>query len=672
MNRILTLVLIALITVFAIHIVNINGEGARADLTESELYSLTEGTRDILTKMKQEGVKPIDIKLYFSMTAGKSLPQFIKNFITYNQYIRNLLKEYARYSDGKIRVSYIDPVPDSDESQDASDYGLDGKVINQYGDQFFFGLVFETQTGSKDIIDFLWPEKQETIEYEISKRVYNLLWPKKQRIAILSGIDPLPDDNPYMAQLMAAQGKQAPEPWISMQVLQETYEVSRLDKEVESISRDEYDLLLVIHPKGFGDKTLWTINEWVVTGGETIVFLDPFSIEDQAPSSPQQPWAQLQYEPSSNLDKLLETWGITREDSKFAVDYELAVKRAYDRRGGAERIITDLMISDKTASTTLNQDIPIFQGLSSLRFYLAGVLKTKDDAPAEITPLITTTDAGGSLTIKPGFGGNDELAYTDLNNPPKLLDNYSPGDQKLALAYLIQGKLPSAFPEGASFPKETPQTPPGMPPGFQMPPDEDAEMITKEPLPEDQLSETRVLVFADVDFITDQLAFQNSLFGVQAVNDNYKVLLNSVDYLLGAKELMKVRSKRRIRRPFALFDRIEARADEQVLDQERRIRADIERFQQEVQEKQRGMSQKNAVLLQKKVRDDIASLNEKISEGNRELREIKKQKRAVLAKEEAFVSFSIVWLMPILVCIGGLAAFYRRRNQKLAAKESGA
>ena len=74
MNRIITLVLIAIITVFAIHIVNINGEGARADMTESELYSLSEGTRDILTKMKQEGVKPIDVKLYFSMTAGSLWP----------------------------------------------------------------------------------------------------------------------------------------------------------------------------------------------------------------------------------------------------------------------------------------------------------------------------------------------------------------------------------------------------------------------------------------------------------------------------------------------------------------------------------------------------------------------------------------------------------------------
>ena len=62
------------------------------------------------------------------------------------------------------------------------DDGLDGKPINQHGDLFFFGLLFETQTGSKDVIDFLWPNRQEDIEYEISRRIYELLWPASPRL----------------------------------------------------------------------------------------------------------------------------------------------------------------------------------------------------------------------------------------------------------------------------------------------------------------------------------------------------------------------------------------------------------------------------------------------------------------------------------------------------------
>ena len=62
---------------------------------------------------------------------------------------------------------------------------------------------------------------------------------------------------------------------------------------------------------------------------------------------------------------------------------------------------------------------------------------------------------------------------------------------------------------------------------------------------------------ADTDLIADQVAFQNSLIGTIAVNDNHKLLLNAVDYLFGADELMAVRAKSSIRRPFTLFDEIE-------------------------------------------------------------------------------------------------------------------
>jgi len=673
-NRILSVALIVLITAFTVHVLYRVAEGARLDLTETKLYSLNEGTHEILEKMKKEGVKPIEVKLYFSETTGKTLPRFIKNFINYKDYVYNLLREYERYSDGKISVTIIDPKPDSDEAQDAADYRLEGQAINQQGDLFYFGLVFETQTGSRDVIEFLWPEKQESIEYEISKKLYNLLWPQKERIAVLSSLDPLPDDNPYMAQMLAAQGRRPPEPWIIMEMLKESYEVTRLDKNVDSISKDEFDLLLVIHPKSFSDKALWAINEWVVTGGPAIVMLDAYTILDQAPNNPQQPWAQLQYKPASNLEKLLKAWGLQRREDIFVADYDLAVRRPVDRGRPAEPVVTDLMTSAQTAAETFNLELPISQGLANVRFFMPGAIETLDGAPEGIayTPVVTTTQAGGTLRIKPGFGGGDELAYTDLQEPAKLLDAYRPEDHKIALAYLAQGKLPTAFPDGAEFPAETPEPPPGMPPGFEMPVPEDAEMIKKEPLPEDSLAASRLLVFSDLDFIADQVAFQQSFFGVVANYDNHKLFLNAVDFLIGAEELMKVRSKKNIRRPFTLFDEIEAQADKALLEKERQIRAEIDQFQEELREKQGGVNRENAALFKKKVADDIERLNEQIRVRERELREIRKEKRALLESEEFWVRFSIMWLAPILVCVAGIASFFRRRAQREAAQASSA
>jgi ABC-type uncharacterized transport system involved in gliding motility auxiliary subunit len=285
---------------------------------------------------------------------------------------------------------------------------------------------------------------------------------------------------------------------------------------------------------------------------------------------------------------------------------------------------------------------------------MAGVLEKREEAKAEITPLIKTTPQGDELKVKPGFGEGKELAYTDLNSPTKFLDRYSPTGEKI-LSFMIHGQMDSVYPEGTSFPKETPQAPPGMPPGFKMPVPEDAEMITKEAIPAERFQETRIIVFSDVDFISDPIAFQQSLFGVQAVNDNHKILLNCADYLLGSEELMAVRAKQSIRRPFEVFDQIEAEADRRTREHERNIRNEIERFQAEVREKQQGMNQKDAVLFEKKLADEVANLNEQIRSREKELREIKKQKRATLESRESFVSFTIVGLMPLLICIFGLA-----------------
>lgn len=669
-ERLITVILIVLISVFGVHVVYQNTDGWRVDVTEEGLYTLTEGTQEILEKMKKEGVKPVTVKLYFSMTAGKSLPKFIKNFITYHQYVANLLKEYRRYSGGKIKLEFIDPVPDTDESRDAADYGLDGKLINQHGDLFYFGVVFETQTGSKDLIDFLWPEKQETVEYEISKRLYNLLWPTQKRIGILSSLEVMPDtSNPYYAQMLAAQGKEPPEPWTTIKLLQESYEVSLIDSESDHISRDEYDLVLVIHPRSFSEKTLWALDEWVITGGNTLIFLDPYCVEDQPPPNPQQPFARFQYKAASNLKTLLDKWGLEREEDQIAVDFDLAVKRPTTRNGPAQKVLADLSVDEASSVLTLNQDSPVFKGLKNLRFYLAGALTSKSDPSVALTPLITTTSKGSTLTIKPGFPGGDELSFMDVEqNPGKLVDKYIPGTEPVVLAYLAHGQFPSAFPDGARFPESTPTPPPGLPPDIQMPPDEDAEWIEKEAVPEDQREESSVMVFADVDFISDNFSFQRAFFGLRAINDNYKVLLNAVDFLLGSKELLKVRSKTSIQRPFIKFEQIEEQADARTLEKEREYRANVERFQQQLTEKQSELNQQNAPLLEKRIRDELAQLQEQKAEAERQLHEIRKSKRSRFEFEEAKIRFFTMWFTPILVFCLGMGLWLNRRMKDQKAK----
>ena len=691
--RTLTIGLLSLVTILSIHVLSRVLEGATADFTSQNIYSLSDGTNQILDRMNEDGVQPVEITLYFSETTGKTLPRFIKDFITYERYLRHLLRAYERAAQGKIEVSVIDPLTDSDEAVEAAQDGLEGRAVNEHGDQFFFGLTVETQTGSKASIPFLWPEEQESIEYEISKRLTSLLWPDSKRIGILAGLEVFGTaDNPYLAQMLAAQGRQPSETWIAIRLLEESYQVSNLGTDVEHISHDDYDLVIVIHPKGFGGKALWALDEWIVTGGKTLVFLDPYSVADPAPQDPQQPLAALQYEPASSLDPLLAAWGLEMPARTFAADLDLAVRRLVVRGGARESVVVDLLL-DGDGWAGSNRLSPVIQGLGDVRFFMSGVLREtgvttssgSDETVAEDgavaapqesdgltrTPLIATTSSGSTLEIAPGFGSGtgSGLFYTDLNDAAALRDALAPATKPVVIAYQLDGRLPSAYPDGVEFPSTDPARPPGLPATIDLPPSEGAEMIQKNPVPDDQRAEATVLVYADVDVISDSLGFQRNILGViQATNDNHRLFLNSVDHLLGSRDLMSVRTARRLDRPFTLFDQIEADAETETLERERQIREEIEGVQAELLSKQGEITERNAALFQRRVQDEVDALNERIREGNQELRAIRVARRAALEQKENRVRFAVLGWMPTLVLILGLVLYVRRTRQERLAK----
>ncbi len=670
-----TISLVGLLTVFSVHLFDRWLTDVRVDLTQDDLYSLTEGSKSLLARMSDEGVKPVDVTLYFSETTGKTLPKFIKDFIGYERYLRSLLREYERASDGRVRVGFVDPIPDTDEAQDAADAGLEGKMINQEGDQFFFGLELETQTGSREVIPFLWPNEQENVEYEITKALSRLVWSERKRVGVLSSLEVSGSgDDPYMAQMLAAQGRQPTPKWIAVQLLDELYETSKVEANATEISPDDYDVLVVIHPKNLPQKTLFAIDQFVARGGRLLAFVDPYALDDQAPQNPQQPWMALQYQPASDLSPLLEHWGLARPANEFVADFELAVRRPLGN-GGAETLLVDLDISGDDAKAALAADSPVVQGLSNLRFLLAGALEpvapegengSSEASDVERYPLVTTTASGSTLTVTPGIGGQgDGLAYTDFNNPAALRDAFEPGTEPVAMAYVVRGKLGTAFPQGVEYPAQEPERPPGLPPGIELPPPEGTEMVRAEPLDASEVADSAVVVFADVDFISDQIAFIRNPFGlVQAANDNHRVFLNAVDYLLGSEELMSVRSKRPVRRPFELFDDIEAQAEQDTLEREEQIRAEIENFEQELRDKQSAITTRNASLFQKQVQDEVADLNERITEAQNELREIRKDRRARLEREESSVRFAVLGWMPLVILALGCWRAFRRRSDR--------
>ena len=97
------LVLLAILFVTLTILSSVFLKGMRFDLTENSLYTLSDGTRNILKNMDE----PVNLYLYFSEDVSRDLPQFR----SYARWAGEMLEEFADRSGGKLTLQRVDPVP---------------------------------------------------------------------------------------------------------------------------------------------------------------------------------------------------------------------------------------------------------------------------------------------------------------------------------------------------------------------------------------------------------------------------------------------------------------------------------------------------------------------------------------------------------------------------------
>src|SRR2546428_14148683 len=97
----------------------------RIDLTQGRLFTLSEGTRAVLSKLES----PVKIRLYFTQAdAGVPLP--IK---AYGRRVEDLLAEFRQAGLGNVLLEKLDPPADSDAEGSATLEGLESQVTGTGG-----------------------------------------------------------------------------------------------------------------------------------------------------------------------------------------------------------------------------------------------------------------------------------------------------------------------------------------------------------------------------------------------------------------------------------------------------------------------------------------------------------------------------------------------------------
>lgn len=610
MNRLTRGILaIFLVMVIAVSAISLSGgvlKNVRADLTAQKLYTLSGGTKEILASLKQ----PITMKLFYTKTAAinSSIDQ-IRYYNNYYTFVRALLEEYQANGGGNVKLEVIDPRPYTDEELAAVRYGLRRIPLGE-DENFIFGLVVQTQFGVTKVIDFFTPDRQQLVEYDISYLIDTAITRDKRRLGLLSSLD-LMGDTGYMAQMKRMQNQQPKQKWAIVGELEKKYDVVTVPTDTQEIT--DVDILLVVHPKDLPEQTLFAIDQFILKGGRAIVAVDPYCVSDMPDM--QQRMQGAEHDATSNLARLLSTWGLVMPANTFAGDLMLTRSESTRRGQRPEPILPLLQLN--SAHHCFNADQPMTAQLNSVQLFFAGVLKVKEiDTAAGLThtPLLMTSEKGNSWTAD-----EQELMMPDYGG---FVRRFRTGQQPVSMAYMVSGTFRTAFPEGIQVSDET----------AEAPADGDAApaMKTLTGLTE-SLEPCAVVVLADVDMLSNMMAFnpQAMQFGMTVpVGDNSSLLFNAIEDLSGSTQLISIRSRGNFGRPFTVVDEIEAAADASTAQEEARIMAEIQGFENQLNEKIRAIEGENkGQLIGQTIIEEKQKIELQLRAAEKQLRDIKMQKR---------------------------------------------
>lgn len=91
-------------------------DGWRADVTESQVWTLSDGTETLLSELNE----PLHLRLYLSDGLTEAAPQLS----AYADRVRGMLESYSDKADGQITLEVIDPEPFSNTEDRAVGFGI--------------------------------------------------------------------------------------------------------------------------------------------------------------------------------------------------------------------------------------------------------------------------------------------------------------------------------------------------------------------------------------------------------------------------------------------------------------------------------------------------------------------------------------------------------------------
>lgn len=611
------LVLIALLFLGVTILTTFALRGVRLDLTESKLYSISPGTQSILDKLDE----PINLYFFFSQDASKDSP----SLRAYAQRVRELLEELAQRSDGKLRLTILNPEPFSEEEDRAAEFGLSAAPITAGGETIYFGLAGTNSVDGREVIPLFQPQKEEFLEYEVASLIHRLGNPDRPVVGLLTSL-------PVDARFDPQTGRMAPG-WAIVSQLRQMFEVQPLTPDAGAID-SKITTLLLIHPKDLSERTLYAIDQFVLRGGKLIAFIDPQSEEDQPMPMGQMPSMGSR---SSTLGPLLTAWGVEYDENKVLGDRELGLVVSL-RQGEAPS--QHVAIVGLNRESMNDSDIVVSE-LDSINVMTSGVLIPTKDSKLTFEPLLQSSKDSMLFPVE---------RMGMLEDSRSLLNGFRPSGERYAIAARVHGKFASAFPEGVAAGEGT-------------------QPVTH--LKESQ-TESHVILVADTDVLADPLwvraqeVFGQRFFVAWANNGDF--VANALDNLAGSADLISIRGRQSFFRPFDRVEALRRQADEQLRAKEQELDAELRETERKVSELEASRGAQGSLVMSPEQEAELNRFQQQRVRIRKELRDVQRSLDLEIERLGSVLKFLNIALVPALIACAAIGIAVARRRRLRAGR----
>lgn len=588
---------------------------ARIDLTGNQLYTLSDGTRKIVGGIPE----PLDVYLFFSDKATADLPQFR----TYAGRVREMLEEFASRSGGKLKLHVVDPLPFSEDEDRATAFGLRPINLGNNADPVYFGIAGTNSVGDSQILPFLDPNKESFLEYDLARLVYSLANPKKPVVGLLAGLPMTAGFDPMTQQIR--------QPWIVTDQLRQLFDLRTLEPGFDKVD-DDVQVLMLVHPKNLPEQTLYAIDQFILKGGHAVIFADPWAELD--PGDPSDPMAAQMGgggSRASDLGRLLGAWGVTLDTATVVGDDRYALSVGRPDGSGAVRHLGIIGVT----KDGMSQDDVVTSGLDVLHFAFTGHITRGKEAPAELTPLVSSSDQAALIPTA-------RLALA--SDPDLLRQDFQPTGEHYVLAARIGGSVPSAFPAD------------GRP-----------NHVAKSAAP------INVVLVADTDLLADRLWAQAQEFLgqriTQAFANNGDLAVNALDNLLGSSDLISIRSRATFQRPFTRVQDLRRAAEARFRTAEERLQAELGETEARLGELQASRPDQGTEILTPQQEAEIQRFQARRLELRKELRQVQRDLDRDIERLGTWLKVLNVALVPLVISVASIGLVMVRRRARGAARQ---